>query len=100
MWITGLVGMATKYSEAFLGVRFRRVDAKGEQSGGPQFYLSAGIPGPFGTFLGVTFAIFGAIAAFGIGNMVQSNTVAASIGAEFGVATWITGLVLTSARGS
>jgi alanine or glycine:cation symporter, AGCS family len=99
MWITGLVGMATKYSEAFLGVRFRRVDARGEQSGGPQFYLSAGIPGGLGTFLGVTFAIFGAIAAFGIGNMVQSNTVAASIGAEFGVATWVTGLVLTIGAG-
>ncbi len=99
MWITGLVGMATKYSEAFLGVRFRRVDAKGEQSGGPQFYLSEGIKGPFGTFLGVTFAIFAAIAAFGIGNMVQSNTVAASIRAEFGVETWITGLVLTVGAG-
>ncbi len=99
MWITGLVGMATKYSEAFLGVRFRRVDASGEQSGGPQFYLSEGIRGPFGTFLGVTFAVFAAIAAFGIGNMVQSNTVAASIEAEFGLATWITGLLLTVGAG-
>ncbi len=99
MWITGLVGMATKYSEAFLGVRFRRTDAKGEQSGGPQFYLSEGIKGPFGQFLAITFAIFAAIAAFGIGNMVQSNTVAASIQAEFGVATWVTGLILTVGAG-
>ena len=83
MWVTGLVGMATKYAEAFLGVRFRRVDAAGEQTGGPQLYLSEGIPGRFGSFL----AIFFAIAAFGIGNMVQSNTVATSIQAEFGVAT-------------
>ena len=97
MWITGLVGMATKYCEAFLGVRFRRVDAAGEQSGGPQFYLSAGIPGPLGAFLGIFFAIAAAIAAFGIGNMVQSNTVAAAIGEEFGVPTWGTGLVLTFA---
>ena len=99
MWITGLVGMATKYSEAFLGVKYRRVDAKGEQSGGPQFYLSEGIRGPLGTVLAIFFAIAAAIAAFGIGNMVQSNTVSASIQEEFGVATWITGLILTVAAG-
>jgi alanine or glycine:cation symporter, AGCS family len=99
MWITGLVGMATKYSEAFLGVRFRRVDAAGEQSGGPQVYLSEGIKGPFGQFLAIFFAIAAAIAAFGIGNMVQSNTVAASIKAEFGVAPWVTGIVLTVGAG-
>jgi alanine or glycine:cation symporter, AGCS family len=99
MWITGLVGMATKYSEAFLGVRFRKVDAVGEQSGGPQFYLSEGIKGPLGTFLAIFFAIAAAIAAFGIGNMVQSNTVAASIAAEFGIATWITGLILMIGAG-
>ena len=95
MWVTGLVGMATKYAEAFLGVRFRRVDAAGEQSGGPQFYLSEGIPGPLGSFLAIFFAVAAAIAAFGIGNMVQSNTVATSIQAEFGVATWVTGIILT-----
>ena len=48
MWITGLVGMATKYCEAFLGVRFRRTDAAGEQSGGPMYYLATGIGGPLG----------------------------------------------------
>ena len=100
MWVTGLVGMATKYSEAFLGVRFRRVDAAGEQSGGPQVYLSEGIPGRFGSFLAISFAIAAAIAAFGIGNMVQSNTVAQSIEAEFGIATWVTGIVLTAGAGS
>jgi AGCS family alanine or glycine:cation symporter len=100
MWVTGLVGMATKYSEAFLGVRFRRVDAAGEQSGGPQVYLSEGIPGRFGSFLAISFAIAAAIAAFGIGNVVQSNTVAQSIEAEFGVAAWVTGIVLTAGAGS
>jgi alanine or glycine:cation symporter, AGCS family len=99
MWVTGLVGMATKYSEAFLGVRFRRLDAAGEQSGGPQVYLSEGIPGRFGSFLAISFAIAAAIAAFGIGNMVQSNTVAQSIAAEFGVATWVTGIILTAGAG-
>ncbi|QBI21334.1 sodium:alanine symporter family protein [Egibacter rhizosphaerae] len=94
MWVTGLVGMATKYSEAFLGVKYRRVDAKGEQSGGPMFYLSRGLPG-IGPVLGVLFAVFAAIAAFGIGNMVQANTVADSVNDQFGVETWITGLILT-----
>lgn len=97
MWITGLVGMATKYSEAFLGVKFRRVDAKGEQSGGPMFYLSRGIRGWFGAFLGIFFAIAAAIAAFGIGNMVQSNTVADQLNSTFDVPFVATGLVLTAA---
>lgn len=52
MWVTGLLGMASKYSEAFLGVRFRTTDAAGEKSGGPQYYLERGIPGPFGKILG------------------------------------------------
>ena len=99
MWVTGLVGMATKYCEAFLGVRFRRVDAAGEQSGGPQVYLSEAIPGPLGRGLAVAFAIAASIAAFGIGNMVQSNTVAHELHAQFGVPTWGTGLVLTIGAG-
>jgi alanine or glycine:cation symporter, AGCS family len=101
MWVTGLVGMATKYAEAFLGVKYRRVDAKGEQSGGPMFYLSGGLKTQFGpkagfigTILAIAFAIFGAIAAFGIGNMVQSNSVAAALENEFAVPNWATGLVL------
>lgn len=100
MWLTGLVGMATKYSEAFLGVRFRRTDEAGEQSGGPMFYLSEGIKNRFGLVLGIFFAVAAAIAAFGIGNMVQSNTVADEINNQFGIATWITGLVLTVSAGA
>src|SRR5699024_4969766 len=67
MWIVGFLGMATKYSESLLGVKFRRTDAKGEQSGGPMYYLRNGLRGGLGTTLGFAFAIFGAIAAFGIG---------------------------------
>jgi alanine or glycine:cation symporter, AGCS family len=99
MWITGLVGMATKYSEAFLGVRFRKVDAKGEQSGGPQYYLSEGIKNRFGSFLAIFFAVAAAIAAFGIGNMVQSNTVAESVEGQWGIDPVITGIVLTVGAG-
>ncbi|MEN1924822.1 alanine/glycine:cation symporter family protein [Luteimonas qiangzhengi] len=79
MWMTGLVGMATKYAEGLLGVKYRQLDAKGEQSGGPMYYLTNGIGGFWGKALGISFAVFGAIAAFGIGNMVQANTAAAQL---------------------
>ena len=79
MWMTGLVGMATKYSEALLSVRYREVDEKGEQTGGPMYYLEHGVRGPVGKLLGVLFAVFAAVAAFGIGNMVQSNAVSSAV---------------------
>lgn len=94
MWITGLVGMATKYSEAFLGVRFRCTDAAGEQSGGPMYYLRRGIKGPVGVFLGGFFAVAGVLASFGIGNMTQANTVAANVNEQWGVAEQVTGVVV------
>ncbi len=95
MWITGLVGMATKYSEAVLGVRFRETDARGEKSGGPAFYLTHGIQwGKLGRVLGVAFAVFTAVAAFGIGNGVQSQAVADAVNRSFAVPQWATGLVV------
>ncbi|MFW6192952.1 MAG: alanine/glycine:cation symporter family protein [Gemmatimonadota bacterium] len=95
MWITGLVGMATKYSEAVLGVHFRETDARGEKSGGPMYYLENGIRwGPLGKILAVSFAIFAAIAAFGIGNGVQSQAVADALNQSFRVPQWITGVVV------
>ncbi|MGW0002603.1 alanine/glycine:cation symporter family protein [Nocardia grenadensis] len=96
MWLTGLVGMATKYSEAFLGVRFRRTDAAGRQAGGPMHYLRRGIKGPLGMFLGGFFAVAGVIASFGIGNMTQANTVALNVASEWGLPTWLTGLIITA----
>lgn len=94
MWITALVGMASKYSEAFLGVRFRTHDAKGQISGGPQYYLSRAIPNRFGLVLGIAFAVFAIIASFGIGNMTQSNTVASTVEESFGVPKLVVGIVL------
>ncbi|MFS2241512.1 MULTISPECIES: alanine/glycine:cation symporter family protein [unclassified Microbacterium] len=95
MWVTGLLGMASKYSEAFLGVRFRTTDAAGEKSGGPQYYLERGIPGGFGRFLAIFFAIAAVIACFGIGNMTQGNSISANLENSFNVPTWVTGIVLT-----
>ena len=98
MWITGLLGMATKYSEALLSVKYRKVDARGVYSGGPMYYLRDGISSkPLGKILGISFAAFGAIAAFGIGNMVQSNSIAGVVDGAFGVPNWVTGVLIASA---
>ncbi len=95
MWMTGLVGMATKYSEALLSVKFRSTDARGEQTGGPMYYLTEGIRWRgLGRALGIAFAVFAAIAAFGIGDMVQSNSVASALQTSFHIPTWASGLVM------
>ena len=95
MWGTGLLGMASKYTEAYLGVRYRGTDAAGEKSGGPQYYLERGIPGPLGKILGLSFAVFAVIACFGIGNMTQGNSISSNLENSFSIPTWLTGLVLT-----
>lgn len=94
MWVTGLVGMASKYSEAFLGVKYRSTDAAGEKSGGPQYYLKKAIPNTFGKVLAYLFAVFAAIAAFGIGNLTQGNAVAENLDHAFGVPHAATGAVM------
>jgi AGCS family alanine or glycine:cation symporter len=91
MWVTGLFGMATKYSEAVLAVHFRKVDETGAMSGGPMYYLQNGLKQ---RWLGFLFAIFAAVAAFGIGNMVQSNSVAHALSSNFNVPGSWTGMVL------
>lgn len=95
MWMTGLLGMVTKYAEAFLAVRFRRVDAKGEKSGGPQYYLEHGIKHPAGKLLATMFAVFAVLASFGIGNMTQGNSIAENVGDSFHISPYATGLILT-----
>lgn len=100
MWVTGLVGMASKYSEAFLGVKFRTVDAAGEQAGGPQYYLKRAIPNGFGRFLAVLFAVFASLAAFGIGNLTQANAVAANLEGSFGVQPEISGIIMLILTGA
>jgi AGCS family alanine or glycine:cation symporter len=93
MWLTALVGMATKYSEAVLAVRFREVDERGSHVGGPMYYIRNGL-GKKWAWLGVLFAIFAAIAGFGIGNTVQANSVADVMEATFGLPHWISGIIL------
>ncbi|SIS48931.1 alanine/glycine:cation symporter family protein [Salimicrobium flavidum] len=91
MWITAVFGMATKYAEAILAVKYRVENKNGEMSGGPMYYLERGLGQKW---LGVLFAIFGAIAAFGIGNMVQANSVSDAMNQTFSVPTWVTGIIL------
>ncbi len=91
MWVTAAVGMATKYSEGVLAVKYRVVDENGEMSGGPMYYLERGLGQKW---LGVLFALFGSIAAFGIGNLVQANAVAGNLKESIGLAPWITGVIL------
>jgi alanine or glycine:cation symporter, AGCS family len=99
MFVTGVLGMAAKYSEALLGVKYRRRDAEGEQSGGPMLYLHQGFAergmGGLGRVLGLAFAVFGAIAAFGIGNMSQANSVSVQLHDTWGVPLWLTGAAMT-----
>jgi len=93
MWCTALVGMATKYSEAVLAVRFREMDEAGNHVGGPMYYIKNGL-GAEWAWLGTAFALFGLFAGFGIGNMVQANSVADVLSSSFRISPWITGGVM------
>lgn len=92
MWLTGLAGMASKYAEAVLAVRYRIVNSKGEMSGGPMYYIEQGLKMKW---LAVVFAAFASVAAFGIGNMVQANSVAHGLETSYAVPPAVSGAVMT-----
>jgi len=92
MWLTGVFGIATKYSEALLAVKYRIRTPEGAMAGGPMYVLERGMRA---RWLGLAFAAFTAVAAFGIGNMVQANSIAALVQDTFGVSPWWTGAVMT-----
>jgi AGCS family alanine or glycine:cation symporter len=102
MWIFGFIGMATKYAEGFLGVRFRIKNERGEMSGGPMYYARHGIRNEkLAKFMGMFFAICGAFTClFGTGNMAQSNSMALVFNDQFGVPFWLTGLVIFTMVGA
>lgn len=93
MWIVGLLGMATKYAEALLAMKYRVKNANGEYSSGPMYYVERGLGKKF-KWLAVAFAIFGAFAALGAGNSIQSNTIAAVMDTSFGINNWVTAIIL------
>ena len=102
MWLIALFGMATKYAEAVCAVTYREVDEAGRYVGGPMYYLRNGV-GEFapelGKWLGLAFAVFGAVAAFGIGNAVQVNSMAAALRDSFSVPNWATGIAVAALIG-
>lgn len=93
MWMTALVGMATKYSEVLLAVHYRERDDRGHWVGGPMYAIRNGLSSRWQP-LAVAFAVFGGLAGFGIGNMVQANSIAAAMRSSFGVEPLTTGIVL------
>jgi AGCS family alanine or glycine:cation symporter len=102
MWTAGFFGMATKYAEGFLGVKFRIKNKRGEMSGGPMYYARRGISNPrLGKFMGALFAVCGTLAClFGTGNMAQSNSMALAFNDQFNVPFWLSGLVITAFVGA
>lgn len=96
MWLAALLGMTTKFAEVTLAVAYRERNEMGEFSGGPMYYIKNGLGQ---AWLAKIFALFAAFAAFGIGCMVQSNSVADALNNQFGVPTLISGIVIAVAAG-
>ncbi len=97
MWVTAALGGSTKFGEAVLAIKYREVNEIGEQSGGPMYYIKNGMSDRFGgnwAWLGWLFAFFGVVASFGIGNMVQSNSVADALNTNLGVPFIVSGAVM------
>jgi AGCS family alanine or glycine:cation symporter len=96
MWLTGVFGIATKYSEALLAVKYRIKTKSGLMAGGPMYVLERGMNSKW---LATAFAALTAFTAFGIGNMVQANSISEMVKATFNVSPWITGIVMTTLTG-
>ena len=93
MWCTAMVGMATKFAEVMLAVRYREITPAGHVVGGPMYYIKNGL-GKKWAWMGIVFSVFGAVAAFGIGNTVQANSIAEVLFSTFAVPHWVTGIIL------
>jgi alanine or glycine:cation symporter, AGCS family len=91
MWLTGVFGIATKYSEALLSVKYRVTMPDGTMAGGPMYVLERGLKMKW---LAILFAAFTSVTAFGIGNMVQANSISTMVQETFQIPTWVTGLIL------
>lgn len=96
MWVTAFLGMATKYAESLLAVKYREVDAKNEMIGGPMQYIEYGLGWKW---MAVLFAIFGCIAAIGTGNLVQVNSIAQAVNEVWSTNAWVTGVILAVLTG-
>lgn len=93
MWLTGVFGIATKYSEALLAVKYRVTMPDGSMAGGPMYVLERGLKMKW---LGSIFAALTAVTAFGIGNMVQANSISALAEHSLNIPPFITGIILAA----
>lgn len=96
MWVTALLGMATKYAEAILAVKYRVIDERGEMCGGPMYFIEKGLGWKW---LAICFALFGAIAGLGGGNMLQANSVADVMHTMFHINPWWSGVTVAMLTG-
>lgn len=96
MWVTALLGMVTKYAEAFLAIKYRVVDERGEMAGGPMYFIDRGLGW---RWLAIAFALFGCLASLGGGNMLQANSIADVMEGLFHINPWVTGIVLSFLTG-
>ncbi len=95
MWLTAIFGMALKYSEATLALKYRTINPDGSASGGPMYYILHGL-GENWKWMAMAFAFFAVISSFGSGNMIQSFTVTDQLNSDFLIPRWITSLVLAA----
>ena len=93
MWMTGVLGIATKYMETAMSVKYREQTEDGRMIGGAFTALERGL---HAKWLGVLFALFGAIAAFGIGCMTQANSISTALKQNFGLPEWVAGTISLS----
>lgn len=91
LWMTGVLGMATKYAECMLAVKYRVKSPDGRMNGGAMYILERALHAKWAGWL---FALFGSIAAFGIGSSVQTNAIASTVQLNFGVPPWVTGVIV------
>lgn len=96
MWVSAILGMSTKFAEVILSITYRTKDENGEFAGGPMYYISRGLGL---SWLGKLFAIFGALASFGIGCMTQANSIADALKTSFGIDPLIVGIVISVLTG-
>jgi len=96
-WLTGVFGIATKYAEGLLAIKYRVKTPQGRMLGGPMYALERGLGWKT---MAILFAVFTAIAAFGIGNTVQANAIASIAGETYGISPYLTGFVICSLTGA
>ncbi len=95
MWISAAFGLATKYGESVLAVKYRETNSVGEMAGGPMYAMKHGISNKYiGRGMAALFAFFVVCSSFGIGNMTQANSISAALYSSYGVPDWLTGAIV------